>query len=137
MKKKLKTAKLWKCNVFFTMSYPYNLPFDLYLKSFYLLIIISLTYALAACYTAPYYKKYFNITDSQVIATEWYFWGIHVGILSGFVIYEIPTRVACILFKWNLIPKSWGMRTMLNDLAGFESCDDGYEEDGCGKPKTM
>lgn len=119
------------------MSYPYNLPFDLYLKSFYLLIIISLTYALAACYTAPYYKKYYNITDTQVIATEWYFWGIHVGILSGFVIYEMPTRVGRLLLKWG--PKSWGARKISNDLAGFESCDDGYEEDddGCGKPKTM
>ncbi len=108
-----------------------NMPFDMYLDCFRAVVFLSLFYCVAS-----YYQHYY--TNNHI--KEWFYCGICVGIATGIIIYEMPTRVIRLLLKWKLIPKKWFMN---DDDDGNESCKeddgDGYEEDddGLGKPKTL
>ena len=109
-----------------------NMPFDMYADSLRCVVFLSLFYCIAS-----YYQHH----HTQNHTKEWFYYGIHLGITTGIIIYEMPTRVIRLLLKWKLIPKKWFMND--NDDDGNESCKeddvDGYEEDdnGLGKPKTL
>ena len=128
----MKAIILWKCNVFTAMPSSNNMPFDMYLDCFRAVVFLSLFYCVAS-----YYQHYY--TNNHI--KEWFYCGICVGIATGIIIYEMPTRVIRLLLKWKLIPKKWFMND--DDDDGNESCKeddgDGYEEDddGLGKPKTL
>ena len=107
----------------------------MYLNCVRAVVFLSLFYGVAY-----YYQHYYTSNHIK----EWFLFFrfcfvLHLGIATGIIIYEMPTRVIRLLLKWKLIPKKWFM----NDDDGNESCKeddvDGYEEDddGLGKPKTL